>query len=247
MNLTTSGATRGCGKRKQGGLYLCCGLGPGGRPIEEFVIDPPIPWENGHFQGAEIRQRADGIYDVLLWVGEEFYPFVPDFVEEARRLGISKKVSPDIDFSMMTPYQSRIILVHPRTITDDGYSVLAIEDGCVPHIPRPDKKRPECDHPLTRDARKPNCTFALWDLSSMEDKKNHELEEVADTTMEITTPSCKYKVMIPFARETISYTPGMFLAVPFTHFEYVNKKGTIPTKVADKLGGNIDHTAVTEE
>jgi hypothetical protein len=40
--LVTSGARRGCGIRQPGGAYLAVPLGPGGTPIEHFLIDPPI-------------------------------------------------------------------------------------------------------------------------------------------------------------------------------------------------------------
>lgn len=31
---------RGCGERKQGGIYGECGLSPFGRPLEDFLLDP---------------------------------------------------------------------------------------------------------------------------------------------------------------------------------------------------------------
>jgi hypothetical protein len=40
--LVTSGGRRGCGYRQPGAAYLAVPLGPGGRPVEEFLIDPPV-------------------------------------------------------------------------------------------------------------------------------------------------------------------------------------------------------------
>ena len=37
---------RGCGRRKTG-LYVEVGVGPGGRPIHDFVCDPPVPIAEG--------------------------------------------------------------------------------------------------------------------------------------------------------------------------------------------------------
>jgi hypothetical protein len=93
------------------------------------------------------------------------------------------------------------------------------------------------------------CTFALWDLSTHNEHKHHEVEiPLLSKTARIKTPSCEYEVMIPrHTPETIVYEPGVFLMLPFTHFEYVNKKGGVPDKVAKKLGDNINHTAVTDE
>ena len=44
--LVTSGARRGCGYRQPGGAYFAVPLAPGGRPVEEFLIDPPVVIED---------------------------------------------------------------------------------------------------------------------------------------------------------------------------------------------------------
>ncbi len=40
---------RGCGTREEDGLYWELGMGPGGRPLIDFLLDPPLcifpPWE----------------------------------------------------------------------------------------------------------------------------------------------------------------------------------------------------------
>ena len=38
---------RGCGEREPGGVYAECGLSPRGRPLEEFLFDPPLPIPEG--------------------------------------------------------------------------------------------------------------------------------------------------------------------------------------------------------
>ncbi len=40
-------APRGCGEREPGGVYAECGLSSRGRPLEEFLIDPPLPLPEG--------------------------------------------------------------------------------------------------------------------------------------------------------------------------------------------------------
>jgi hypothetical protein len=80
MHLTKPG-TRGCGQRVSGGLYMCVGLSPEGRPVEEFVIDPARYWKGAPFRSPIIVPRNDStINDVLLWVGAESYPADPDYV-----------------------------------------------------------------------------------------------------------------------------------------------------------------------
>src|SRR4030095_13665604 len=34
---------RGCGTRQAGGIYSECGLSRNGRPLEDFLFDPPTP------------------------------------------------------------------------------------------------------------------------------------------------------------------------------------------------------------
>ncbi len=86
----------GCGDREPGGVYAESGLSPRGRPLEEFLIDPPLPIPAGldliHKPRTWQRMLPSGepaldveglpIYDLLIWVGQEHYPYVPDFLEE---------------------------------------------------------------------------------------------------------------------------------------------------------------------
>jgi len=118
---------RGCGDRQPGGVYLETGLSPHGRPLEEFLIDPPLAVPDGldliNKPQLWLRTFAAGepvcdaeehpIYDILMWVGAEFYPYCPDFIEEVRRYGASRRLNPNLDLSLLSR-SSRMILVHPR-------------------------------------------------------------------------------------------------------------------------------------
>ena len=131
---------RGCGEREPGGVYIECGLSPYGRPLEEFLVDPPLPPPEG--KGKEelankpqlwvrTARRDPGdpsteyvvmnpgteqpIVDLLLWIGAEFYPYVSDYIEEVRRFGASRKLNPNLDFSQLTRW-SRMILIHPYAL-----------------------------------------------------------------------------------------------------------------------------------
>lgn len=109
---------RGCGERTPGGLYVECGVSNAqdGLPIEAFLLDPPLPVP----EGADLVNKATvwqhpvtGINHLMLWIGATHYPYLPDFLEEARRYGISRKLPGTFDMSQLTPGQSRMILVHP--------------------------------------------------------------------------------------------------------------------------------------
>lgn len=106
---------RGCGFRKPGGLYLvsegigqpcgklpiplivcpCCGQGV--KPSRgwtwinwELIRDHPCKIEKCKgcvpFDGSEIRFG-------LLWIGEKFYSSPEQFTNEAKRLGVSRRIS----------------------------------------------------------------------------------------------------------------------------------------------------------
>ena len=251
MHLVTSDIDRGCGRRKEGGLYACVPSGPNGRPLEEFIIDPALPWPHGPFQGCQFYERSDGTLDLILWVGAESYPFFPDFAEEGRHHGFSKRVplGKDADYSRLVPYQSRILLVHPKGSITQPYELRGIDKGTVPGIQRPDPHPTrDCNHPLQRTPEITSCTFALWDLSAIEPVKDLHTVAFSDhlTQATIDTPSIQYTVNSPvWAPSEPEYTPAIVLALPFSHFEYVNPEGTLPDQHASKLGDMIRFTEVT--
>lgn len=110
---------RGCGERVPDGIYAECGLGPNGRPLEDFLVDSPLPLPDGLDRRA-LANKAQvwedprtGIYHLVIWVGAEHYPYVADYVEEVRRYGASRRVGSMVDLSRLTPGVSRMIMVHP--------------------------------------------------------------------------------------------------------------------------------------
>lgn len=90
---------RGCGERQPGGVYLCTGLSPFGKPIEYFMPDPvkPLTQEDLEYLGiSPIGQRIVEMEHQIIvvdWVGKKYYPHPIDFVEEARRKGISRRIA----------------------------------------------------------------------------------------------------------------------------------------------------------
>jgi hypothetical protein len=122
--MSTLTTARGCGTRTRGGVYIESGLSANGRPLEEFLFDPPLTFEFYADAGAgdpawfkphrsPIVFEHAGAKHLMFWVGEEHYPDVWDFIEETRVLGASRKVSRTFDFSQLTP-SSRMFFVHPN-------------------------------------------------------------------------------------------------------------------------------------
>lgn len=112
---------RGCGTRDAGGIYAECLLSPHGRPVEEFLVDPPVPVDADALRitprGVRLipRENVVHVYD---WVGEMYYPNVADFVEEVKRYGVSRKLNPNLSFGRLTP-ASRLVLLHKRAYIDN--------------------------------------------------------------------------------------------------------------------------------
>lgn len=106
------GVTRGCGTRVGGGLYLECGTGHGGRPLEAFLSDPPIPMTCDTKVGVELIERG-GVVHALDWVGEQHYPFPSDFLEEGRHYGFSRRIPRILNLSRLSA-DSRLLVVHAR-------------------------------------------------------------------------------------------------------------------------------------
>ena len=124
MTMTTASTTgialpveRGCGRRVRGGLYWECGPDPAGRPLEDFLIDPPTPLP----EGLRVSARGvtplvtGGVTHLIDWVGGAHYPNVADLVEEVRRFGLSRRLPVTLDTAALTP-QSRLLLVHARAL-----------------------------------------------------------------------------------------------------------------------------------
>jgi hypothetical protein len=120
---------RGCGEREPGGVYAESGLSPWGRPLEEFLLDPPLPlpdgldlvnkpqlWQRMLPSGEPaLDEQGQPIHDLLIWVGAEHYEYVPDFLEEVRRYGASRRLNPNLDLARLSR-ASRMLLAHPLVI-----------------------------------------------------------------------------------------------------------------------------------
>jgi hypothetical protein len=139
---------RACGAtRTVGGLYLVCPLSPNGKPIENFLLDPPIVQDWKDMGVTEIGMKAiqdkEGVTHMIDVVGSNNYPNVADFIEEVRHFGLSRRVSGNFNFEQLTS-KSRIILLHKRAMIENAHDYnrqRSCPKGVVEH--RHDK-RPMC-------------------------------------------------------------------------------------------------------
>jgi len=209
--------TRGCGKRVKGGLYACCGLSPYGKPIEDFLIDPPIPYNGKPFRAPMIEEKDD-VKHLVFWVGREHYPYCPDFIEETRSFGISKRVPLGFDFTGIEPFKSRMYFIHPMAIIEDGKVKV---DTCP---------KDKIEHIEGSEF----CIRSLYYYVDAGLENSVYVRRVGST---------RYTVPRLESGCEPTYRPGVFMWTPFSHLEYVTpESGTVDERVkavADKTNLSV--------
>lgn len=164
---------RGCGVRSPGGLYAECGVATDGSglDIEAFLLDPSLAVP----EGADLVNKATvwqhpvtGINHLMMWVGAEHYPYVSDFIEEAMRFGISRKLPPNFDLSQLTPKRSRMILVHPKC-RNTLWREMVLPRRCRKHIPSHQREhRPQWMEPNVIENAPANVAALLAPASAVD-------------------------------------------------------------------------------
>ncbi len=163
---STPGVERGCGSRRQNGVYLESGLtSSGGSPLEHFLVDPPIPYKADHAVGVDIILGPDGLHHVVDYVGQNYYPWPSDVLEEGRLYGFSRRVPKNLDFSKLT-LGSRILMVHARGLLANAGALhpyfdddklrrrcaLFYKTGSLEHLQRTKVNLQDPSVPCSRDA-----------------------------------------------------------------------------------------------
>lgn len=212
---------RGCGTRKPGGLYLCCGTGPDGQPVEHFLIDPAIPIDVEPFRTPQLFEK-NGVTHALVYIGEEFYPYVPKFVDEARMMGISRRIPANFPIDKLQE-GSAMMMVHRKALVRDVATYLEVVGVCKSRAvdwwcP---KGRAEHRMPPEPPATVEQCLGILWPLAN----------EV-------------YDISVPY-----NYSTGVFAGFPITHIDYVKVPGQdgVPRDIADRARATNLHLNAVEE
>lgn len=232
---------RGCGSRKVGGIYLTVPLAKeGGATIESLLVDPPSVIDPNRVGlsaiGVQTIERG-GVSHVLDWVGSENYPNVADFVEEARRMGISRRISKTFDFYKLTP-KSRLFLVHQRAYVQNSkayYEAYQDERG-EPVVWKCPKFIPHHQHPASQTELfgkvldYVECCAGVWwhDIDGGEavldpafPYRSVERTVGSTTYFGLRRPDC-------FDKEGPEYLPAVFMSVGIPKIEVIRdpKDGT---------------------
>ena len=204
--------TRGCGKRKAGGLYVCVGLSPFGLPLEYFIIDPPIPYCGDQLRAPQLFER-EGKVHIIIGIGAEYYPSASDFLEETRCFGISKRIPKNFPIEKLGE-GSMIFLVHPRAIIEN-FSLLPKPEYC----------------PKELDEHKQNIQYCIGHTyQTAEPTNGGDERKVGDTTYTVYPRGLK-----DFEAE---FAGGIIFRAPITHFDHVREENgsTDPDVMARETG-----------
>ena len=213
---------RGCGTRKPGGLYMCCGMSPYGQPVEHFLIDPAIPHDVAPFRTPLIFEKK-GLNHVLVYIGEEFYPNVPKFVDETRRMGISRRIPANFPIDKLQQ-GSCMMMVHRKALLTDIKRYVETMGECTARSIDWWCPKGELHHRNPPDLPAPveQCLGMLWPLAN----------ELLDCV----------------TGDRIYYSTGIFAAFPVTHFNYIKVPGQdgVPSDIAARTHGT-DIPLIAEE
>ena len=207
---------RGCGSRVKGGIYLECGLGPGGSPLEDFLICPPLLLDVKALGitpvGTKLIKRGSA-WHVVDWVGEEYYPNVCDFTEEIRKFGLSRRLAKNTDFSKLTP-ESRILLLHSRAYVanfDDFDAVWAYSEDSRPGHPFPRCPKGIVGH--DQENAPGCCTGVYWqDIVGGTEVAGSKVPRRCERMM----PSFRYHGSARPADVAPEYLPAVFASFPIS-------------------------------
>ena len=113
------------GGRTEGGAYIECNFGD--MDIRDFLIDAPRKYsviDNGMTAVAPNKREIGGEWHLIDVVGESYYPYPADFIEEAARFGVSRKVPLTFDFDKLKP-GAMLFLHHTRAFLENPAEVGA--------------------------------------------------------------------------------------------------------------------------
>ena len=234
---------RGCGERQPGGVYAECGISRYGSPLERFLLDPPLPLPDGvdlvrkpqlwirtePVSGLVVQDPETGapISDLLIWVGAEYYAEAPDYIEETRDRGASRRLNPNMDFTRLTRH-SRMLLAHPHAIIR-SWRDLASPQRCHKRLPAHDRvfwqqrwrekdgapeQFPQFEAQVSHERVGP-CLFKLWEVLPRE-----EAEAVFERDGGL--PLCLRRIgstvyeYTPTGESVTDWQPGFIMAIPIT-------------------------------
>ena len=249
MTNTTISCVRGCGVRSECGVYLTLGIGLGGTlTVEDLILDPVKIWPGTWQRGFKILPNKQGFNDVAIFVGKEFYPSLWDFVEEAKRFGISRKVPPTFPFEQLTPGKSRMIFLHRK----GSPKFNSMDAELTEYVPIPQEGcKMKWEHEIWKRAfpgwhpkveKETFCTFSHQHFAGL----IHDVKYDKSGKFEIQRPSFSYSGFIPVVRNDdegnkikLEWDIAAFMVAPLSHIEMPKKLNVSAAQRANKSGYEV--------
>src|SRR5258708_37000382 len=98
------------------------------------IVNKPQLWQRTLPSGEPaLDAEGDPIFDLLIWVGEEHYPYCSDFIEEVKQFGAPRRLNPNLDLSLLSR-SSRMILAHPRA-RNTAWQTQRPPETCKKEVP----------------------------------------------------------------------------------------------------------------
>lgn len=218
------GVARACGERVEDGFYLCCGLGVGGRPLEEFLFCQPLKIPDGlviSARGVSMHQDPETkVWHVFDHIGVNNYPNVADMVEELRRFGMSRRVQKNLDFGLLTPGRSKVYMVHARAYIENFADYYVAQPGGWKDCPKM-KHDPDEDEVF--------CSRLWWEDIEGGDATYDEDEPGSgpgDRRVTRHLPSLVYTGLMRPEDVTPVYEKRVFAGIPITALTIIRGKNT---------------------
>jgi len=245
---------RGCGDREPGGVYAESGLSRYGSPLEYFLFDPPLPLPAGVdlVNKPQLWQRVDPVsgepvldpqtgrpvYDLLIHVGAEHYEYAPDYLEETKYMGASRRLNANLDLSLLTR-RSHMLLAHPKAIIVP-WRDLTLPERCYKQLPRHDLAsyaRLGLDAAVAQvdERRMGPCIFKLWDVLPR-DEAIEVFEEVSQRPLCVRKIGSTIYQYRPTGEQVKEWEQGFILGLPITGIALIEyADGTVNEKAKAKL------------
>jgi len=255
---------RGCGDREPGGVYAESGLSKNGLPLEVFLFDPPlpVPQELDLVNKPQLWQRVDPttgepvldengrpIFDLLIHVGAEHYPWAVDYIEETRRMGASRRLNPNLDLAKLSR-SSRMLLAHPKAFII-GWHELIPPARCKKHQPWHDQQHYDAIYPelvaagesidaTGDDERSGPCVFKLWEVIPSVDACE-VFEQDGDLPLCLRRIGSTTYDFRPTGEEVTTWAEGFILALPITGIALIQyADGSVNKKAQESLLAGVE-------
>jgi len=209
-----------------------------------MIKDPPLPIDPESMGLTPVGVKLiehNGVVHIFDWVGEGYYPYVSDFIEEVRRFGASRRLPQTLDFSRLSP-MSRLILLHSRALVP-AFEESVNEPQVCPHLIKAVHDRLQILS-LTH-----TCANQWWADHDATGKNNARL--LPGEPYEREMPSFTYVARQQPGPYIEPAQVGIFMVLPISRIAVVRDPSTgshegIAAKIVDKLLSSIPLQLVDE-